>query len=41
VLTAIVNGNPKERVPLLSLSLASAKVTTGLELGTARTLVKF
>lgn len=27
VLTAIVNGNPKERVPLLSLSLAHAKVT--------------
>jgi hypothetical protein len=26
VLTAIVNGNPKERVPLLSLSLASATV---------------
>jgi hypothetical protein len=74
VLTAIVNGNPKARVPLLSLSLASAKVTagkhavqvtgivarltktaagaldatfgtslftTGLELGPARTLVKF
>lgn len=28
-LTAIVNGNPKERVPLLSLSLAHAKVTAG------------
>lgn len=28
-LTAIVNGNPKERVPLLSLSLAQAKVTAG------------
>jgi Htaa protein len=27
LLTAIVNGNPKERVPLLSLSLAGAKVT--------------
>jgi hypothetical protein len=27
LLTAIVNGNPKERVPLLSLSLAHAKVT--------------
>jgi hypothetical protein len=29
LLTAIVNGNPKERVPLLSLSLAGAKVTAG------------
>jgi hypothetical protein len=28
-LTAIVNGNPKERVPLLCLSLAHAKVTAG------------
>lgn len=74
VLTAIVNGNPRERVPLLSLSLAGAKVvasrhavrvsgivarltktaasaldatfgtslfTSGLELGTADTLVRF
>ncbi len=73
-LTAVVNGNPKERVPLLSLSLAHAKITagkhavsvsgitarltktaagaldatfgttlftTGLELGTAGTVVKF
>jgi hypothetical protein len=29
VLTAIVNGNPKARVPLLSLSLASAKIVAG------------
>jgi hypothetical protein len=29
VLTAIVNGNAKARVPLLSLSLAHAKVTAG------------
>ena len=28
-LTAVVNGNPKERVPLLSLSLAHAKITAG------------
>ena len=28
-LTAIVNGNAKERVPLLSLSLASAKIAAG------------
>jgi hypothetical protein len=74
VLTAIVNGNAKTRVPLLSLSLAGAKIAAskhavtvsgitarltktaasaldatfgttlfkaGLELGTARTLVKF
>jgi hypothetical protein len=74
VLTAIVNGNPKARVPLLSLGLGGAKVvasrhavrvsgivarltktaagaldatfgtslfTPGLELGTARTLVRF
>ncbi len=73
-LTAIVNGNAKERVPLLALSLASAKIaagkhavhvsgivarltktaasaldatfgttlfTSGLELGTASTVVKF
>jgi hypothetical protein len=74
VLTAIVNGNAKERVPLLSLNLAGAKIAagkhvvqvsgivarltstaagalnatfgtslfkTGLELGTASTLLKF
>lgn len=74
VLTAVVNGNARQRVPLLSLSLASAKVaavrhavrisgivvrltrtaaaaldatfgtslfTTGLELGTASTLLRF
>lgn len=29
VLTAIVNGNPKVRVPLLSLSLAHAKIAAG------------
>jgi len=29
VLTAIVNGNPKARVPLLSLSLAGAKIAAG------------
>jgi hypothetical protein len=29
VLTAVVNGDAKERVPLLSLSLAGAKVTPG------------
>jgi len=29
VLTAIVNGNPKARVPLLSLSLTGAKVVAG------------
>ena len=29
VLTAVVNGNAKQRVPLLSLSLTSAKISTG------------
>jgi len=50
-LTAIVNGNAKERVPLLSLTKTAASAldatfgttlfTSGLELGTASAVVKF
>jgi hypothetical protein len=35
VLTAIVNGNPKARVPLLSLNLAHAKIHLGQHCATA------